>query len=166
MPSSVCGIAMRCTSSPAESITVTSWAVLAQSQPTNNGFLLRGRYVTPSESRAAAGSSLIGPLTGMSLTPVHGPRPGGAGRTNGGHQLARATGPCTHRDREVTTLGSGCRNDGALVSATGDLTNRPGHVLQLGIDPHSRFSTVLTGRRLSDQPDSASSKSKTPSTPR
>src|SRR6476660_4598355 len=111
MPSSVCGIAMRCTSSPAESITVTSWAVLAQSQPTNNGFLLRGRYVTPSESRAAAGSSLIGPLTGMSLTPVHGPRPGGAGR-----------------------------NDGALVSATGDLTNRPGHDLHLEVDQRSRFS--------------------------
>ncbi len=68
-----------------------------------HGFLLRGRYATPSESRAAAGSSLIGPPTGMSLTPVGGSRPGGAGRTNGGHQLARATGPCTHRDREVTT---------------------------------------------------------------
>ena len=46
----------------------------------------------------------------------------------------------------------GCRKDGALVSATGDLTNRLGHVLHLGIDPHSRFSTVLTGRRLGDQP--------------
>src|ERR1700694_2891704 len=26
------------------------------------------------------------------------------------------------------------------ISATGDLTNRPGHDLHLGIDPHSRFS--------------------------
>jgi hypothetical protein len=50
------------------------------------------------------------------------------------------------------------------MSATGDLTNRPGHVLHLGIDLHSRFSTVLTGRRLGDQPDST--RSKTPSTPR
>ena len=50
------------------------------------------------------------------------------------------------------------------MSAIGDLTNRPGHVLHLGIDPHSRFSTVLTGRRLGDQPASASPQ--TPSTAR
>ena len=34
---------------------------------------------------------------------------------------------------------------------TGDLTNRTGHDLQLGIDPYPWFLTVLTDRRLGDQ---------------
>ena len=33
------------------------------------------------------------------------------------------------------------------MSTTGDPTNRPGHDLHLGIDLHSRFNKVLTGRR-------------------
>jgi len=39
---------------------------------------------------------------------------------------------------EAGAICSGCRKDGALVSAPGDPTNRPGHDLHLGIVKHSR----------------------------
>jgi len=38
------------------------------------------------------------------------------------------------------------------ISATDDLTNRPGHNLTLGIDHQLQAATVLTDRRLGDQP--------------
>ena len=37
------------------------------------------------------------------------------------------------------------------ISATGELTNRPGHDLHLGIDARPRFAIVLTGWRLGNQ---------------
>ena len=57
------------------SSTVTSWLVLAHSHPTN--FTLASSeepIVDSTVSRPAAGVSLFGPRSGMSLTPVTGPR--------------------------------------------------------------------------------------------
>src|SRR5947209_5425779 len=46
----------------------------------------------PAVSRVGAGSSLIGPLWGLSLRPVWDPRPAGSGGTHRGRPAARIVG--------------------------------------------------------------------------
>jgi hypothetical protein len=91
---SVCRNAQRSTTLPWSSRTVTSWLVLAQSHPTN--FTLASSeepIVDSTVSRPAAGVSLFGPRSGISLTPVTGPR-----RASGAAELKLAV---TRRGNEA-----------------------------------------------------------------
>ncbi len=76
--------------------------------------------------------------------------------------LARCGETCSSRRTPGGNLMDQCSVARHPISATGDLTNRPGHDLQLGIDHHPRFSlcspaggSVTSLRRLGRYPPKA-----------